>query len=287
MKSTVKTLSKDLGVDKLESFEYDVSSVAWLNEADGKSSPRTVLNNYKILVMMKGQSDIYIGKDVYHTKAGDCVLFAPGSLYHAETTPGEVCQFVAINFSLHNPGQDSELRKILGLKDIAIYPQLIREDTMRSFYNMFLFVNEERDGAYYNALLWTKRMIAIICYNGFDIINHTSKKKPTSSEETMVLRCHRYIISNPDKAVTVDDLCSLCNVSQSYLYKCFQSMLGISTKEFITRTKLDISAKQLLQTDKTISQIATENGYSNGYRYSNIFKKVYGTSPSSYRRQNQ
>jgi len=64
-------------------------------------------------------------------------------------------------------------------------------------------------------------------------------------------------------------------------------VLGISSKEFVTRTKLDMAAKALLQTDKTITRIAAENGYSNSYRFSNIFKKEYGTSPSRYRRQNR
>ncbi len=287
MKSTVKLLSKDRTSDRLDSFVFDITSIAWLNEDSAKKSPRSVLNSYKILVMLKGQASIYIGKNIYYTKSGDCVVFAPGSLYHAEISGDEGCQFVAVNFNLTNPVQDADFRRVLGLQDIAIYPGLIPENTMQYIYAVFRNAAEEKDGHYFNTILLVKRLVGIIFYNGHNSMAESRSKTASLGEENMVLTCHRYIISNPSKAVTVEELCSLCNVSQSYLYKCFQNVLGVSSKEFITRTKLDIATKELLQTDKTVSQVAADNGYSNGYRFSNIFKKAYGISPSLYRRENR
>ena len=43
----------------------------------------------------------------------------------------------------------------------------------------------------------------------------------------------------------------------------------------------------LLHTDKSITEIALENGYANSYQFSNIFKKVRGISPSAYRKINR
>ena len=77
------------------------------------------------------------------------------------------------------------------------------------------FAAEERDGAYYNTLLGVKRLVAIIFYNGFNRIADSSDKKSTSGEENLVLKCHRYIIANQSKAVTVDELCSLCREAMS------------------------------------------------------------------------
>ena len=287
MKSAVKILTGESAANMLDRLSFDIISIAWLDEAKAKKSPRDILNHYKILVMLKGQAHIHIGKTKYYTKAGDCILFAPGSLYHAEISDDKGCQFAAINFSLSSPMEDKDFQRLTALKDIAIYPQLVSDNVTSSVVNIFENCFAESEGHYYQAILLLKRLVGTIFYLGHPVSAEAPSSKGRSSEEDLVLMCHRYIINNPSVAVTVDDLCQLCNVSQSYLYKSFSNVLGQSTKQFITDTKLDIAAKELLQTDKSISQVAHDNGYSNGYQFSNVFKKKYNVSPTEYRKNNR
>ena len=287
MKSAIKILTDEGSSARLDSLSYDIISIAWLDEAQAKKSPRDILHHYKILVMMKGQASIHIGRNIYYTKSGDCILFAPGSLYHAEISDDNGCQFAAINFSLTSPVDDKAFQNLTGIKDIAIYPQLISDNVTSSVLNIFENCFNESEGHYFQVVLLLKRLIGTIFYLGHPVTAETTMTKPRSGEEAIVLMCHRHLINNPSAPITVDDLCEVCNVSQSYLYKCFSNVLGLSTKQFITDTKLDIAAKQLLQTDKSVSQIAQDNGYSNGYQFSNVFKKKYNLSPSAYRKNNR
>lgn len=287
MKSAVKILTNEKAADRLDRFSYDIVSIAWLEESSAKRSPRDILNSYKVLVMLDGRATVFIGSDEYYIKSGDCVLFAPGSLYHAEIDDGQGCRFAAINFNLSTPLQDKDFKNMIGLKDIAVYPQLIDNNLTASVYNIFENGFRESDGHYYQLILLLKRLVGTIFYLGSPVASESGAKKSGNSEENTVLLCHRYIINNPSEAVTVETLCNICNVSQSYLYKCCSNVLGISTKQFITNTKLDMAAKQLLQTDKSVSQVAADNGYSNGYQFSNVFKKKYGISPSGYRVKNR
>ena len=125
-----------------------------------------------------------------------------------------------------------------------------------------------------------------MAYNG-NPIRSDEFKKITGSQEQLVLNCHQFIMNNPHLSVTVEMLCDEFSVSQSYLYKCFKNVLGVSSKKFITNAQLDLTAKALVQTDKTITQIAQEYGYGNSFRFSNLFKKNYGISPSEYRKNNR
>ena len=287
MKSAVKILTAEAAANMLDKLSFDIISIAWLDEAQAKKSPRDILNHYKILVMLKGQASIHIGKNKYYTKSGDCILFAPGSLYHAEISDDNGCQFAAINFTLSTPVEDKDFQRLMGIKDIAIYPQLVSDNVTSSVVNIFENCFAENEGYYYQAILLLKRLVGTIFYLGHPVNADSSGSKSRVGEEELVLACHRYLINNPSSAVTVEDLCQLCNVSQSYLYKCFSNVLGLSTKQFITDTKLDIAAKQLLQTDKSVTQIAQDNGYSNGYQFSNVFKKKYHLSPTAYRKNNR
>ena len=66
MKSAVKILTDDGASARLDRLTYDIISIAWLDEAQAKKSPRDILNHYKILVMMKGQASIHIGRNIYY-----------------------------------------------------------------------------------------------------------------------------------------------------------------------------------------------------------------------------
>lgn len=287
MKSAVKIMVSERSAEVLDKFDYDIVSIAWLNETSAKRSPRDILNHYKILVMLKGRATVFIGRRQYYIKAGDCVLFAPGSLYHAEIDDEGGCQFAAINFNLSTPLQDKDFKNTIGINDIAVYQQLINDNVVQSVYNIFENGFAGSRGYYFQLILLLKRLVGTIFYLGTPVATQPVRQKAHSSEEATVLTCHRYIISNPGQAVSVETLCQLCNVSQSYLYKCCSNVLGTSTKQFITNTKLDMAAKELLQTNKSVAQVAADNGYSNSYQFSNVFKKKYGIFPSQYRTKNR
>lgn len=287
MQSSYKALSKDIITTRLEQLVFDITSFAYLNSESGKKSPVAIMNSYKLLIMLQGQAKIHLGSDTYFTSSGDCVVFAPGSLYHAEVSGKENCQFISINFNLANSAQSATFANILGIRDIAIYPALVPEHTQKYLYLVLENVMAETDGSYYSSLLLLKRLVGLMAYHGKPLNSEDFRRRITGAQEQLVMDCHQYIIANPNVSVTVDMLCSHFNVSQSYLYKCFKSVLGVSTKKFITNAQLDLAAKALLQSDKTIAQIAVEYGYGNSFRFSNLFKKNYGISPSEYRKENR
>ena len=284
MKSGAKFLTGEASSQQLDRLSFNIISIGWLDESTAKRSPRDILNYYKILVMLKGHATVHIGNDIYYTNTGDCVLFAPGSLYHAEIADDNGCQFASINFNFTSTEDDKAFQNLIGFKNIAIYPNLIPQHSHANISKTFEMCFNETTGYYFHISLLLKRLVGTIYYQGHYFSAESSKVTSHPGEENMVLKAHRYILANRSVAVTVEDLCSFCNVSQSYLYKCFTNVLGLSTKQFITDTKLDIAANDLLQTEKSIAQIATDNGYSNGYQFSNIFKNKYGISPSSYRK---
>ncbi len=287
MKTTIKILSKDSISRNLEKFNFNITSIAYLNEDTNKKSPVSILNEYKILVMITGYGNIFLGKNVHYAKPGDCILFAPGSLYHAEISENKNCQFVSINFMLSTPLEEKHFSNMLGIKDIIIFPNSISDNMMKTTYSICEQAINECYGHYYRVNLLLKGILCDIAYSIQKKVSENIINDSTNSEEEIVLGCHKYILENYNQSVTVSDLCEIYGISQSYLYKCFKSVLGISTKDFITKIKLDIAVKMLLQSNHNISYIALQTGFNNAYHFSNVFKKTFGVSPSVYRRNNK
>lgn len=284
MKTKVKVLNKDILSQKLEHFRFDILNFTYLIEADNRKSKSDILDGFKILIMLRGEACVYIGEDRYYISTNDCVLLPPGTLYRAEFINEERCEFISLLFMVKNIKEQNEFKKLFNIGKILITPKLVPEYTKQFIMSTFHGIENNSPGYYYNVLLLLQRLLCLILYKSFD--NEAFLEKAIyhkSSQERTVFLCHQYLLNNSHTAVTVADLCGACHVSQSYLYRCVKKIFNISTKDFILKTRLSKTELELKQTDKTITQIAAEFGFSNSYQYSNIFKKLYGMSPSKFR----
>ena len=91
-----------------------------------------------------------------------------------------------------------------------------------------------------------------------------------------------YLNSNyGDPELNTNLLARRLNVSPSYFGKLFKSYTGSSMSEYLTKLRIEKAHNLLLlNTEKDISQIAAEVGYSNSGYFATVFKKYYGVSPS-------
>lgn len=83
--------------------------------------------------------------------------------------------------------------------------------------------------------------------------------------------------------VSVKDLADKMNVSTSYLSRIFKRDLGMTVKEMITTRLLVEVKKELIFTEKTIKEIASDFNFTDEFYFSHFIKKHTGFSPRTYR----
>lgn len=96
-----------------------------------------------------------------------------------------------------------------------------------------------------------------------------------------------YINQNAHLPISVGGLCETIGITQPYLYKIFKAETGVSPKRYIVNTKLKNAQKLLLETDYSITQIASSVGFLSVLDFSKFFTKNTGKSPSEFRKQNE
>jgi len=96
----------------------------------------------------------------------------------------------------------------------------------------------------------------------------------------------KYIKNNIYRNINVDDLISFIGVSQPYLYKIFKTATGMSPKQYIINSKLELAKNMLLNTDMTITEIANSVGYEDVLAFSRMFASKEKLSPRSWRAEN-
>lgn len=88
---------------------------------------------------------------------------------------------------------------------------------------------------------------------------------------------------NISKPLKVSDIASHFNYNESYLSHFFTSVADISLKQLILNLKIDAANILLVDTNKTISEIAAELAFSSAQHFVKVYKKKTGLTPTAYR----
>ncbi len=92
-----------------------------------------------------------------------------------------------------------------------------------------------------------------------------------------------YMQANYHKQIRVEELAAMLHLDRKYLRNLFVRYTGISTREYLTRMRIERAKELLDQTDADISVIAASVGYEDALEFSKLFKKHVALSPKGYR----
>ena len=87
-------------------------------------------------------------------------------------------------------------------------------------------------------------------------------------------------LANSD--LSVDDLAANMNLSRVQLYRKVKAITGSSPVELLRTARLNRGYQLLLKSDKTVSEVAYEVGFSNPNNFATAFKEMYGMPPTAY-----
>jgi AraC-like DNA-binding protein len=85
--------------------------------------------------------------------------------------------------------------------------------------------------------------------------------------------------------LTVATIANAINVSPSYLAHRFRSETGMSVKDYVTRVRIEIARRLLLETDAKLESIAEAVGFCDAPHFSRVFVQYTRRRPGEYRRQ--
>lgn len=93
----------------------------------------------------------------------------------------------------------------------------------------------------------------------------------------------QYIDSNLNRQITISELCAKCYVSKNQLYTAFRENLSTTIKDYIVARKLEKAKQLLVDTDKSIIEIAEAVAVGEYSYFCKLFKKKTGMTPKGFR----
>ncbi|WP_313530442.1 AraC family transcriptional regulator [Anaerotignum sp.] len=121
-------------------------------------------------------------------------------------------------------------------------------------------------------------------YTGRYEMHRKIEMAPYTNENNRTYRIINYIYDHCREEISLSDIAQMEFLSTAYLSRYIKNNAGLSFSELLSLARCDEAELLLINTQKSIDEIAMELGFANRYHLCKNFKKWFGKTPSNYRK---
>lgn len=261
---------------KLYAFSKIYKEISFLDE---DFSNHTLHNHgfLEIFFYEKGKGALEIDNKKIQISAGDVFVINSGTIHRQYSTSEPLVYYnIALsNFTYKNFGPNS-------ISNNPYEKIFLKNDNKILFSLLKKLENERRKKNV--GYLHTYSVIYEVLNQ---ILNSLSSCVKNSLEEkdSIIQKVRDYIVLNFKNELSIEELSKRFFVSKSHLSHTFKNKYGVSPIKYLMLMRLDFAKNLLTKTNKTVTEISLESGFSNSNYFSYYFSKTTGLSPSDFRNQ--
>ncbi|MBB5266051.1 beta-xylosidase/AraC-like DNA-binding protein [Catenibacillus scindens] len=241
----------------------------------------TVLNDIKLIYILSGSMDVSVGTENFNAGAGDFFLLNVGQSFGWKSREDCLYACLKIRYGLFTEN--------LGMPYLYFICSTVRGDMNADIYQRVFQVLSQLVREYTAAPGTPGFRRETLWYSLMDIlVRHCLFHRPESIEnieisQRMIL-VMQYVCANYMKNLSQDEAAKTMYLSSSAFSRWFKKQCGVNYGDFVTRVRLTHSVEDLIFTNKSMTDIALDNGFSNASVFTKVFRKHYGQTPTDYRK---
>jgi AraC-like DNA-binding protein len=226
---------------------------------------------------------------VYNAKKGDLVLINTydihRTVYSDCSENDRIVLYFNDNFIRNIKKLEKNydfLSKIQSSNILRLNPkqQIIIENILIKMLKEYNSNGEEKE--LYLKILLSELLMRINRYNREN--RYIDKINPMQEK---IMEVVTYINNNYSKKQSISFLAKRFSISESYLSHLFKDVTGFTVINYINTVRIKEAQRLLINTNKTITEIANQVGFNTITHFGRVFKKSINTSPSKYRKLNR
>ncbi len=228
-----------------------------------------ILPYLSIVQSIEGSYDISIDNGAPQQTGDGGFFLAPSNVqqtivHHVNQKSGKMsCRWIFM---------DVEVNKAFPLDSLYQFPTVINDDRKTEINALF-------DRLFDTDSIWKNHSD---CYALIDCLLQSATPIPSTMHEG-VLRAIEHIADHHREAISIKELATIANMSESNFYAVFKKHKGVSPIAFLNNYRLSVAAEKLTDTSLTVGEIGYSVGINDSLYFSKLFKKTYGISPKEYR----
>lgn len=257
-----------------------------------KESGKDQLNNkkhshdncYEILQIWSGEGVVMVKNKLYPIKSGS-LYFINGMDIHC-SVPQNPNNYVRSKLIISSEyiNKIAELTESFGIiKDLFIKNGgmciELGQDETAVIDEKFLKISESlREHNIYTNTNVATSLFEIFTYA------HGNKNTNSPALSNKISEILKYINKNIERKITLEEICEHVHASKYYLCHIFKETTHMTILDYILSRRISIAKKNLIYTDKPLSEIAMSAGFSSFSYFSKIFHDNEGVTPSNFRK---
>lgn len=250
------------------SVEFTVSSVP-------SAMPAMHYHNaYEIYILEKGSRTYLINDALFELRAHDVALIPPNDL-HSTAGGGFTRHLISFREDYLRRYFTEEAQKKL----LACFEHK-KIHIKNADFDKLLRLTRELKHSHDNFVVFAQ-LLSLIAQNA------STDASFVSSKNKMLSDIIEYIGSHYKKMSGLEEIVDKFYISKSYLCRLFKEHTGISVVKYIHLLKIQAACDLLLETNKSVEEIAQQCGFHTSMYFCRIFKGIVGMTPSQYRYINE
>jgi len=236
--------------------------------------------DYELMVVTEGTLYIADHEKEYTVAKGEYLLTGPTPFQHG--TKSSACSFYWLHFGYNNELQDHEIT-FDKAEYVAGQLQIPVIGTLSSLERIIILMKQlqDSDRRYKEASLNRYLCSAVLSEISAQSFHRINKEKQL--KEQLFSDIIDYVSWHIQENLRITEIATYFGYNQKYFTTFFKKYAGITLKQHLLQSKMELAKSNLSETTQPISQIAYSLGFSDAHNFSNAFHKVTDLSPSEYR----
>lgn len=239
-------------------------------------------DGYEIFYINDGSRNFFINDIEYRLNRGSVLLVKPFEMHFSFSCENPAHERYVINFKrehLESFLTDREFKEI----DILFEKRILKLGIDMQKYIATLLDIMDADNKE-NSDFVKKAVVSELIH-----LCHLLQKEPADKNDFLelspIFEAVKYINENFRQDLSLSDLSSLTHLAPAYFCRQFKKITGATFLQYLNNIRVNKAHLVLTTTDKSISTIAEECGFSSVAHMTRIFNKNYGMPPSKFDRK--
>ena len=242
----------------------------------------------EILCILKGKVNLQVNNAFYELGEDDIFLINSEDL-HSISMVQEKSIFLSLNINL------IYYEKFFMEMEYIVF---IDDDSINSPENLDLQLNvkwriaqmlieiKNKNVDYQNRIIYHASSLLAILIDNYNMVKKNVKYK-NKEQLSRIWKAYEYMYNNYNRRIGLEEVSNYVSVSNSYLSHIIKGTMGISFEKLLNQIRAEHSLKFLLTSNKSITKISEECGFSDPKYYKNFFMQFFHCTPLEYRNRNQ
>ena len=242
----------------------------------------------EIVKINSGKLNISLNNKKYAAVDGD-IIFVNSEFVHGAAP--ENCEYECLVFDMEFMTLNNRICRNF-ISDIVNHTVFVKElfnkkdnpEIFDTVNELFTEMQSYGDGKYFQVLGLTYKLFGYIKGNNYytDILPVSSSQ----NEKNFITlkKVLNFMRTKYDSKITLEEIAAVAKMSTKYFCAFFKEMTNKTPFEYLKFYRIERSARQLLNSDISVTQIAYSCGFNDLSYFIKTFKEIKGVSPKIFRK---